>query len=103
MAKITNQSYINHKWIGVFLTNWKHMKNVQKHFQDFFAHFNLKDSSPSSPLNFFPRFRKMKNCFERIVTHDILDCLVIINANKNSMASLEVDQLQNTYYIFGGF
>jgi hypothetical protein len=22
-----------HKWIEGFLTNWKHMKNVQKHFQ----------------------------------------------------------------------
>jgi small subunit ribosomal protein S2 len=32
MAKKTNQRYINHKWIGVFLSNWKHMKNVQKHF-----------------------------------------------------------------------
>jgi len=32
MAKKTNQSYINHKWIGGFLTHRKHMKNVQKHF-----------------------------------------------------------------------
>jgi len=32
MGKKTNQSYINHKWIGGFLTNCKHMKNVQKHF-----------------------------------------------------------------------
>ena len=56
MAKKTNQSYINHKWIGGFLTNRKHMKNVQKHF--------------------------------------IPDCLVIMNANKNSMAILEANQLQ---------
>jgi ribosomal protein S2 len=36
----------------------------------------------------------MQKCFERIVTHDIPDCLVIINANKNSMAILEANQLQ---------
>ncbi len=94
MAKKTNQSYINHKWIGGFLTNWKHMKNVQKHFQDFSAHSNLKDASTSSPFNSFSHFRKMQKCFEGIVTHDIPDCLVIINANQNSMAILEVDQLQ---------
>ncbi len=28
------------------------------------------------------------------MTHDILDCLVIINENKNFMAILEVNQLQ---------
>ncbi len=67
------------------------MKNVQKHFQDFFTHSNLKDASTSSPFNSFPRFRKMQKCFEGIVTHDIPDCLVIINANKNSMAILEAD------------
>jgi ribosomal protein S2 len=31
----------------------------------------------------------MQKCFEGIVTHDIPDRLVIINANKNSMAILE--------------
>jgi len=36
----------------------------------------------------------MQKCFEGIVTHDIPNCLVIINANQNSMAILEVDQLQ---------
>jgi len=36
------------------------MKNVQKHFQDFSAHSNLKDASTSSPFNSFPRFRKMQ-------------------------------------------
>jgi ribosomal protein S2 len=32
MAKKPNQSYMNHKWIGGFETNWKHIKNVQKNF-----------------------------------------------------------------------
>nr|YP_009775863.1 ribosomal protein S2 [Bartramia patens]QJA16089.1 ribosomal protein S2 [Bartramia patens] len=94
MAKRTNQSYINHKWIGGFLTNRKHMKNVQKHFQNFSAHSKLKDASTSSPFDFFPHFRKMQKCFEGIMTHDIPDCLIIINANKNSMAILEANQLQ---------
>lgn len=31
-AQRANQSYINHKWIGGFLTNWNHMQNVQQHF-----------------------------------------------------------------------
>jgi ribosomal protein S2 len=35
----------------------------------------------------------MQKCFVGIVTHDIPDCLVIINANKNFMAILEADQL----------
>jgi small subunit ribosomal protein S2 len=94
MAKKTNQSYINHKWIGGFLTNWKHMKNVQKHFQDFSTHSNLKDASTSSPFNYFPCFGKMQKCFEGIMTHNIPNFLVIINENKNSMAILEADQLQ---------
>ncbi len=41
-----------------------------------------------------PSFRKMQKHFEGIVTHDILDFLVMINANKNSMAIFETDQLQ---------
>jgi ribosomal protein S2 len=32
-AICANQSYINHKWIGGFLTNWNHMQNVQQQFQ----------------------------------------------------------------------
>nr|AMF83688.1 ribosomal protein S2 [Aneura pinguis] len=93
MAKRTNQSYINHKWIGGFLTNWKHMRRVQKHFQDLSAHPD-EDASTSSPFDYFPRFRKMQKCFEGIVTHNIPDCSVIMNANQNSMAILEANQLQ---------
>jgi hypothetical protein len=59
------------------------MKNVQKHFQDFSAHSNLKDTSTFLPFNSFPHFKKMQKCFERIVTHDIPDCLVIIYAYKD--------------------
>jgi len=72
-----DQSYITHKWIGGFLTNWKHMKNVQKHFQDFFMHFNLKDTSTSLCFRFFPHFRKMQKCFERT------PCLIIHNTMYN--------------------
>nr|QIA60152.1 ribosomal protein S2 [Haplomitrium mnioides]QIA60194.1 ribosomal protein S2 [Haplomitrium mnioides] len=94
MANRTNQSYINHKWIGGFSTNWKHVKEVRKHFQDFAAHSNLKDASTSSPFDYFPRFKKMQKCFEGIMTHNIPDCSVVINANQNSMAILEANQLQ---------
>lgn len=31
-ARYTNQSYINHKWIGGFLTNWNNMRSVQQQF-----------------------------------------------------------------------
>ena len=34
-AERSNQSYINNKWIGGFLTNWNHMKNVEQHIQQF--------------------------------------------------------------------
>jgi len=33
-AHYTNQSYINHKWIGGFLTNWKNMQSVQQQFHE---------------------------------------------------------------------
>ncbi len=56
-------------------------------------HSNLKDASTSLPFNSFPCFKKMQKCFEGIVTHDIPDCLVIINANKNSMAIFEANQI----------
>jgi ribosomal protein S2 len=36
----------------------------------------------------------MQKCFKGIMTHDILDNLILLNANKNSMAILEADQLQ---------
>ena len=44
-AERSNQSYINNKWIGGFLTNWNHMKNVEQHIQQFsttksFQNFN---------------------------------------------------------------
>ncbi len=61
-----------HKWIkaisiinrlGDFLTNWKHMKNVEKHFQDFFMHFNLKDTSTSFVFQIFPTFQKNAKMF----------------------------------------
>jgi len=36
----------------------------------------------------------MKKYFEGIMTHNIPDCLVIMNANKIIMAILEANQLQ---------
>jgi hypothetical protein len=36
------------------------------------------------PFDFFPHFRKMQKCFEGIMTHDIPDCLVILNASHSS-------------------
>ena len=70
------------------------MRRVQKHFQDFSAHPNLKDASIFLPFDYFSHFRKMQKCFEGIVTQNILDCLVIINANQNSIAMVEANQLQ---------
>jgi hypothetical protein len=55
---------------------------------------HYKSNHSSLPFNSSPCFRKMQKCFEGIMTHDIPYCLVIINANTNSMAILEVDQLQ---------
>jgi hypothetical protein len=49
------------------------MKNVQKHFKDFFMHFNLKDTSTSLCFRFFPHFKKMQFFFERT------PCLIIHN------------------------
>ena len=41
-AKLTGQSFINHKWIGGLLTNWTHIHNVQRHFSQFAADCILK-------------------------------------------------------------
>lgn len=58
-AKCTNQSFINHKWIGGFLTNWNHMRNVQQQFHEAarFTRVFLKEGSktkvaigPNSPF-----------------------------------------------------
>nr|YP_010890614.1 ribosomal protein S2 [Lycopodium japonicum]WJK71473.1 ribosomal protein S2 [Lycopodium japonicum] len=92
-AKRTNQSYINDKWIGGVLTNWEHMEDVQQHFQDLSEDPEFQDAFTSSLFS-LPRFRKMQNCFEGIMTHCIPNCLVIMNANLNSMAILEADKLQ---------
>lgn len=51
-AKRCNQSYINNKWIGGFLTNWNHMKTVQNHIHQFsFHHFPSGTSKKQSTLN----------------------------------------------------
>nr|YP_006073035.1 ribosomal protein S2 [Nitella hyalina]AEH42849.1 ribosomal protein S2 [Nitella hyalina] len=92
MAKETCQSYINHKWIGGFLTNWKHIFHVQAHFKHF-ENLSLKALDTAQHIRKVPRYKKMKKCFEGIVTNDIPDCLVIMNANQNSMAILEASQL----------
>nr|ADT62127.1 ribosomal protein S2 [Isoetes engelmannii] len=82
-AKRTNQSYIDHEWIGGVLTNWEHMIDLQKHGDD---------ALTSSP--FLDYLRKMKNCLGGIMTHRIPNCLVVMNANLSSMAILEADQLR---------
>ncbi len=42
----------------------KCLKNAQKHFQDFFAHSNLKDASTSSPFN---------STWKKSLKHGIMD------------------------------
>ena len=84
-AHYTNQSYINHKWIGGFLTNWKNMQSVQQQFHEAATWFfrptssvptlNLVSNSNSQQLNnsvhfsrpllfFSPKYKKMQKCFE---------------------------------------
>ena len=53
-AERSNQSYINNKWIGGFLTNWNHMKNVEQHIQQFsstksFQNFNTRVNALAKP------------------------------------------------------
>nr|YP_009755780.1 ribosomal protein S2 [Gonatozygon brebissonii]QIQ23058.1 ribosomal protein S2 [Gonatozygon brebissonii] len=135
-----NQSFLNHKWIGGFLTNWNHMQNVQKHFQDFSTDSlynsnlnqlnnsggftNLRDlgynnnkvdsakqmTVETSLSNSFtkvmnvllkqPRFKKMQKSFEGCFSKENRDralrpdCIIILNAKKNSTAILEASLLQ---------
>nr|YP_009277441.1 ribosomal protein S2 [Ophioglossum californicum]YP_010439859.1 ribosomal protein S2 [Ophioglossum vulgatum]AOH05911.1 ribosomal protein S2 [Ophioglossum californicum]UTD44905.1 ribosomal protein S2 [Ophioglossum vulgatum] len=80
-AKKTNQSYVNSKWIGGFLTNWKHMKH-QKRFKDFSAQQGS------------PRFLKMQKDFQGLVTRQIPDRSIVLNARKDSVAIIEADRLE---------
>jgi small subunit ribosomal protein S2 len=47
-AKLTAQSYVNHKWIGGLLTNWHHMQHVQQHFQAFAENYGQHKSGALS-------------------------------------------------------
>lgn len=109
-ATRTNQSFINYKWIGGFLTNWNHMQSVQKHFQDFsassFDNMNDLSNSFSSSLTYdlirsVPRFTKMQKCFEGCLSKNKVaernnqpDCIILFNAKKSSTAILEANLLQ---------
>jgi ribosomal protein S2 len=106
-AKYTNQSFINHKWIGGFLTNWNHMQSVQKQFyeaanwasgakQDTLSTPQRMDVSIESSYALSsrcgPRYKKMQKCFEgtlRPQTQELPDCVIVFNANQNSAAIYE--------------
>jgi ribosomal protein S2 len=159
-AMRTNQSFINHKWIGGFLTNWNHMQNVQQHFHLFepaaqpsqsrnqleilqgskelakvpspgaqsrerseptdvprnngpvasllrkgssqLVRQNLTKRGPKDAIgksglltsSFGPRFKKMQKCFEGTQSVALPDCVIIFNANQNSIAIHEASLLQ---------
>nr|QUQ06879.1 ribosomal protein S2 [Dryopteris crassirhizoma] len=78
MARRTNQSHINSKWIGGFLTNWEHMKHEER--------FKYSSTWHSSP-----RFFKMQRYFEGLITRQILDGLVISNARRDFYAIFEAN------------
>lgn len=81
MARRTNQSYINSKWIGGFLTNWEHMKHEER--------FKYSSTWHSSP-----RFLKMQRYFEGLITRQIPDGLVILNARRDFIAIFEANRLR---------
>jgi hypothetical protein len=65
----------------------------------FLFHFFFVRSTPLNYIKNLIFFRiqvvwMMKKYFEGIMTHNIPDCLVIMNANKIIMAILEANQLQ---------
>lgn len=62
-AKLTGQSYVNHKWIGGLLTNWKHMQHVQQHFQAFAENYGQLGRGDSLLLN-HPRSELPKGVVE---------------------------------------
>lgn len=95
MATNTQQSYINHKWVGGLLTNRKHMQNVQSCYNELSKDLSLTASQyASSPFESFPRYRKMRKCFEGIRTPQAPDCLLLLNASQNANAILEATQLR---------
>lgn len=91
-ARKTNQSYVNSKWIGGFLTNWKHTKH-QKRFKDFSAQQGRRQLRPKGGVG-SPRFLKMQKDFQGLVTRQIPDRLIVLNARKDSVAIIEADRLE---------
>nr|YP_009277457.1 ribosomal protein S2 [Psilotum nudum]AOH05927.1 ribosomal protein S2 [Psilotum nudum] len=79
MAKKTNQSHVSYKWIGGFSTNWKHMNHGKR----------LEDLSAQHPS---PRSLKMRK--SGLMTRQIPDRLVILNAHRDFLAILEANRLQ---------
>nr|UQV94642.1 ribosomal protein S subunit 2 [Haplopteris ensiformis]UQV94740.1 ribosomal protein S subunit 2 [Haplopteris ensiformis] len=81
MGKRANQSYINSKWIGGFLTNWGHMIH-DKHLR-----FPNK-------ADFCTRFLRRQRSYEGLKTREIPDGLVTLNAHRNFYAICEAHRLR---------
>nr|YP_009449533.1 ribosomal protein S2 [Cymbomonas tetramitiformis]ANA57077.1 ribosomal protein S2 [Cymbomonas tetramitiformis] len=116
-AKLTSQSYINHKWMNGLLTNWKHIhyrNTLFKRFEKLRSDNKntrasqdrrkiVKKSPPSSALTtglntaarlYPPAYYKLKKGFEGLKKNSSLpDLLVVLNPTKNINAILEAEKL----------
>ena len=94
-AKLTSQSYINHKWMNGLLTNWKHI-----HYRNtLFKRFEKLRRASRKKFNArvcvkTPAYYKLKKGFEGLKKNSSLpDLLVVLNPTKNINAILEAEKL----------
>lgn len=113
-AKLTSQSYINHKWINGLLTNWKHFHQSKKRFQTFESNRikrfrkltrefersckgSEKNKQSNRPVlhSLPPKYQKLKNGFEGLRADRSVrpDLLIVLDPSENINAILEADKL----------
>jgi ribosomal protein S2 len=80
-ADYTDQSYINHKWIGGFLTNWNNMQNVQQQFHEATKWSKPMKTDDSVFLRGLPDLLIKKN------EHNQNDNIESLNFDKSSLST----------------
>nr|YP_001315128.1 ribosomal protein S2 [Chlorokybus atmophyticus]ABO15120.1 ribosomal protein S2 [Chlorokybus atmophyticus] len=90
-AKLTDQSYLNNKWLGGLLTNWKEINlslGLFQKFEDLYKSFLIRKNIS------FSRYKKMKKSFEGISPLKKRPNLIIfLNPNQNEIPIREAFNL----------
>ncbi len=93
-----NQYFVNHRWLGGMLTNWKTVKKSIKHFKNTEKKFKNKKFNKLTKKEFIlkkRKFNKLKKNLEGIKNmNNIPDAIFIIDAKHEKIAIKEARQLK---------